>query len=287
MDRIVENVAILRADGAELTTAEIDDIVAAARRQDFQVALKADAPDSTGAPALGWLRNLRRRENVLLADIEPTHDSVADALRNGRFRRFASEVYHNLRRAGQVFKRALKSVVLVGAQLPALPQLVPTGTQEFAASEFEALRTYTFGPADEETSADRVHHAVQRYRAAHPAAKTYSAALEAVLDADAALRREYADLDWDPTNRRRWPIIDPSVVERVPSQAESAIDRGEAGYEIHKRVMQAMRAERGLDYWTAFERVLADNPALAAQYRGISDGHWNESLSGEWPAAGA
>jgi hypothetical protein len=106
---------------------------------------------------------------------------------------------------------------------------------------------------------------VQRYRAEHPEVKSYEEALRAVLAADVVLARDYAT--WDPSNPRRWPIIDASTIEHVPSQAETAIDRGEAGAEVHRLALKIMAANRGMDYADALTQVLKDHPDLARRYR--------------------
>jgi hypothetical protein len=48
----------------------------------------------------------------------------------------------------------------------------------------------------------------------------------------------------------------------------AAIERGEAGAEVHRRVEAAMRTDAQLKYTAGLTRVLRDDPQLAAQYRG-------------------
>jgi len=127
--------------------------------------------------------------------------------------------------------------------------------------------------------------------------RSYSAALAIVTKANPTLAKSYADLDttpsqdspentsksrgdatrhrgdsFDPAYRRRIesrPDAPQSPLTRVPDQAQMRIDRGEAGAEVHRRTMELMRTNQGLNYEGALSAVLQGDPALAAKYRGV------------------
>ena len=113
-------------NGDTYTEQDLDDIVAAARELDFTPPLKAGhSEDKKGMPALGWARNLRREGAKLLADFTDMPQLVYDAIKDKRYNTVSSEVYWNLTRWAKTFRRALKAVALLGAEIPAVAGLKP------------------------------------------------------------------------------------------------------------------------------------------------------------------
>lgn len=127
-------------NGDTYTEKDLDDIVAASKQIDFRPALKiGHTKDSPGAPAYGWVTNLRKAGGKLVADFESMHDSVVQALRDRRYDRVSSEIYFGLKRGDKTFRRALKAVALLGADVPAVAGLTPLHKMEFAESGFDNL----------------------------------------------------------------------------------------------------------------------------------------------------
>mgnify|MGYP001593748270 CR=1 FL=1 len=127
-------------NGDPYTEADIDDMIAAHAELDFRPAIKiGHAKDAPGAPAYGWVTNLRKAGGKLVADFESMHDSVINALKDRRYDRVSSEVYFNLKRGGKQFRRALKAVALLGADVPAVAGLTPLHKMEFAADGFDSV----------------------------------------------------------------------------------------------------------------------------------------------------
>lgn len=131
-------------NGDEYTEQDLDDIVAAFKELDYRPAIKVghtkDNANKTATPSYGWVRNLRKMGTKLVADFEDMHDSVIDAIRKRQYDRVSSEIYFNLHRAAKdgvqkVYRRALKAVSLLGAEVPAVSNLVPLHMMEFAATE--------------------------------------------------------------------------------------------------------------------------------------------------------
>lgn len=137
----VEIFAVGTHNGDTYTEADLDAMVAAHRELDFRPAVKVGhTKDKPGAPAYGWVANLRRAGTKLLADFTDLHDSVVDAIRQKQYDNVSSEIYFNLKRGGKTFHRALKAVALLGAEVPAVANLVPLHKMEFAAEgEFEKI----------------------------------------------------------------------------------------------------------------------------------------------------
>ena len=122
-------------NGDKYTEADLDDMVVAFGKIDVRPALKiGHAKDKPGSPAYGWVTNLKRVGTKLIADFESMHDSVIEAIRNKSYDRVSSEIYFNLKRGGETFRRALKAVALLGAEVPAVAGLTPLHKVEFAAA---------------------------------------------------------------------------------------------------------------------------------------------------------
>lgn len=119
-------------NGDPYTEADLDGIVAAFNEIDFKPALKVGhTKDYPGAPAYGWVEGLRREGKKLVADFTDMHDGVVDAIRKRNFDRLSSELYENYNRAGKQFKHVLKAVSLLGAEVPAVPNLTPLHKVQF------------------------------------------------------------------------------------------------------------------------------------------------------------
>lgn len=142
--RGIEIFAAGEHNGDKYTEADLDEMVAAHAKLDFRPALKVGhTKDAPGAPAYGWVQNVRRVGAKLVADFTDMHDSVVEAMRNRAYDRVSSEVYFNLKRGGQTFRRALKAVALLGAEVPAVAGLVPLHKVQFAAAgEFERFTAH-------------------------------------------------------------------------------------------------------------------------------------------------
>jgi hypothetical protein len=127
-------------NGDQYSEQDLDDIVSSFAKLDFRPALKiGHTKDKPGAPAYGWVTNLRKAGGKLVADFESMHDSVVQALRDKSYDRVSSEIYFNLKRGENTFRRALKAVALLGAEVPAVAGLTPLHKMEFAESGFDSL----------------------------------------------------------------------------------------------------------------------------------------------------
>ena len=127
-------------NGDTYTEKDLDDMVSAFGVLDYRPALKlGHTKDTPGAPAYGWVQNLHRDGDKLIADFEDMHDSVVDAIRTRSYPNVSSEIYFNLKRGGKDYRRALKAVALLGAEVPAVAGLTPLHKMEFAAEGFDKI----------------------------------------------------------------------------------------------------------------------------------------------------
>jgi hypothetical protein len=145
--RGVEIFATGKHNGREFFEQDIDDLIQSFKDLDYRPALKVGhtKPDKPGAPAYGYITNLRKKVVgdvvKLVADFEGMHDSVFNAIRNRLYDRVSSEIYFNIERGKKVYRRALKAVALLGAEVPAVANLVPLHKIEFASQRAAAVFT--------------------------------------------------------------------------------------------------------------------------------------------------
>lgn len=117
-------------NGDAYTEADLDSIVSAFHSLKWSVPIKLGHDEAQrwfgqadGAPALGWVSNLRRTGGKLIADFENVPNALAAMIQNKNYRNKSAEIYWNLESDGQKWPRALKAVSLLGADLPAVTTL--------------------------------------------------------------------------------------------------------------------------------------------------------------------
>ena len=74
-------------------------------------------------PAAGYITNLYRQGTKLLADVTKVPKKIYDLIRVGAYSRVSAEIYWNISILGRTFKRMLKAVALLGAEMPAVTDL--------------------------------------------------------------------------------------------------------------------------------------------------------------------
>lgn len=121
----VEIFATGKHNGDEYTDRDLDDMIRAFNELDFKPPLKLGHDNSPGVPAVGYIGRLWREGNKLLADFVDINEKVFNAIREKAFNRVSAEIYWNLERAGKKYRRALKALALLGAQIPAVAGLKP------------------------------------------------------------------------------------------------------------------------------------------------------------------
>lgn len=108
----------------------------------FNVPVKLGHMSMDDAPAVGWVSNLRLEGDVLLADITDIPAEVYGQIVNRQYDQVSAEIFVNLTRGDEVFKRVLKAVALLGAETPAVAGLKPLREAMFKrnrATNYEKL----------------------------------------------------------------------------------------------------------------------------------------------------
>jgi hypothetical protein len=139
----IRGVEIFRAgewNGDVYSTADIDEMVRAADEVGYRVPVKVGHETPPGAPASGWVTNLRRVGDRLVADLVALPARVYEAIKQRAYDSVSVEIFWDLKRAGRTFKRALKALALLGAETPAV-DLPPLSS---FLSEMQSARCVTY-----------------------------------------------------------------------------------------------------------------------------------------------
>ncbi|HUV84407.1 MAG TPA: hypothetical protein VMV86_01795 [Methanosarcinales archaeon] len=76
-----------------------------------------------GMPAAGWIVNLKRKGEKLLADFSGIPKKIKELIEKKAYGRFSSEIYWNLNLNNKKHRRVLRAVALLGADTPAVSNL--------------------------------------------------------------------------------------------------------------------------------------------------------------------
>jgi hypothetical protein len=234
-------------NGALYTMKDLDDLVDAFGRAGYHVPIKVGHVDDVGAPAWGWVANLRRVGGRLLADFVDLTRETYDLIRTRRYGQVSVEIWTNLKNAAGTFRRALKCVALLGAEIPAVPGLKPAW-ENLSVIDYGAIKVYTVswrwtGMArmvlDPHAAGLEVDRRAQRF--AMERNLSYSDAKKAVLQEDRTLAADYLG-----TTHPQQPRI--------------------VGEEVHRLTLAHM-VQTGLrSYSHALHDVLGTHPDLAREY---------------------
>lgn len=122
----VEIFATGNHNGDNYLEADLDEIVSNYSKVGYMPPLKdGHCKDKPGMPALGWIQNVRRMGNKLVADFVDLHEKVYEAVKSKRYGTVSSEIFWNLKNNNGTFRRALKAVALLGAEIPGVADLKP------------------------------------------------------------------------------------------------------------------------------------------------------------------
>lgn len=118
----------------EVTGAMLDQIVGNfhqlnAKVPGFGVAIKKGHSDGVGDPAYGWMSDLARVGDVLVADFNDVDPAIVDAVGKRRYNSVSIELYPKVKYDGKTFDNVLGGVALLGAEWPAVKGLKPLSSR--------------------------------------------------------------------------------------------------------------------------------------------------------------
>jgi hypothetical protein len=99
-------------------------------------------PQKDGAPALGWVKELKHVGQKLVAVFTSVPKVIADLIQKGAYRKRSAEIYHDFKAPDKkTYSRVLKAVALLGTDMPAvqtLDDIVALYAQEHGEGEAAA-----------------------------------------------------------------------------------------------------------------------------------------------------
>ncbi len=118
-------------NGTRVTTKDLDDMVSAYEELKggirpylkFGHANEQMLAQKTGLPSIGWVTNLYRQNNKLLADFDYIPSKVFSLLQSRAYRKVSCEVYFDINISGKKYRRVLGAVALLGAETPGVMNL--------------------------------------------------------------------------------------------------------------------------------------------------------------------
>ena len=133
-------------NGDKYTEGDLDAMVSAFHSLPIKVPVKLGHTEAQkwfgqedGAPALGWVENVKRIGKKLVGDLVGVPDAIAQLIANRNYRTKSAEIFWNLvDPEGQKWPRALKAVSLLGADLPAVTNLNDLATVLMSNSTYTA-----------------------------------------------------------------------------------------------------------------------------------------------------
>lgn len=218
-------------NGDEYTEADLDDMVEAFKalkgRLDPPVKLghndkQADAKEferEDGKPALGWIENLRRQGKKLIADFVQVPQKIAEAIKAGGYKKKSAEIYWNFKDAGKTYRRALKAVALLGADVPAnrdiasLSALYDEQGNEYRRAEYgeDASETVTLEDIDAELESFCAKLAsATKGRVGAPAIRHFLAEVRGRVKGLVEGRRDHAE--WSAAEKNDLPDVAFAVI---------------------------------------------------------------------------
>lgn len=76
-----------------------------------------------GLPAAGWISDLKRQGNKLVATFSDVPRKIFELIKNKAYRKVSSEIYWNIELNGKSYSKFLSAVALLGSDMPAVTSL--------------------------------------------------------------------------------------------------------------------------------------------------------------------
>jgi len=136
-------------NGDTFTTKDLDNMVQAFKdtaktvrpflklgHSDEQKLLEAE-----GLPAAGWIGNIYRKGEKLIADFIDIPTKIFELIENKSYRNVSSEIYFDISIKDQKYSRLLSAVALLGAETPAVMNLSDI-LDRFGLKDYASLKTF-------------------------------------------------------------------------------------------------------------------------------------------------
>ena len=126
-------------NGIKFTDQDMAAIVESHKDLGYEVPVKVGHAENPGGQAWGWVKDLRSEGGRILANLTDLPETLYRAIKEKRYNALSSEIFFDLKRNGRTFRRALKAVALLGAEIPAVDGLKPLSACLSVWDSFETI----------------------------------------------------------------------------------------------------------------------------------------------------
>lgn len=259
-------------NGDAYTVRDLDEMVAGyiATKDALKPYLKLGHDDKQklaqkdGYPAIGWVENLRRVGDKLVADFKHVPKKLAELMQAGAYRRVSSEIFTTITVAGQKFKNLLKAVGILGADTPAVENLndiIALYDLDFVVTNYgadDAFKTYEIEADDLMASKDKEERM-----------DTIEVLKAKVADLEAKLK-VYADKEAEKATELEQKVDD---AEKQRDEAKAEADKAKADAtaaqekvnQLEAAVKQHEREKAEAETTAVIEKLVAEKKIVPAQ----------------------
>lgn len=144
-------------NGHHITDAELEKIVSAysATQGKVRPFLKLGHDDNQrilqqdGLPAAGWVENVRKVGNKIVADFVDIPKKIYQLIKNKAYRKVSCEIYNNVDIDGELYPKMLGAVALLGADLPGVMNLNDILSVYAREPSYASISKFATAEADE------------------------------------------------------------------------------------------------------------------------------------------
>lgn len=211
-----------------------------------------------GLPAAGWIDRVYIEGKKLVADIVDMPSKIYELVKNKAYKRISSEIYWNLKdESGNIYKRVLKAISLLGGDTPAIGSLADVQAlytkrpQSDLFSEIKSIDFTNEGDVQMELNKE-VDQSLKELTEAKfklsELEKQYTeakATIEKLTSEKTEIEKQYSELKTEGRKKEIFSMVDELIANKklLPAQRESAIKMFEMEDNQAKKYSQKEESE--------------------------------------------
>ena len=249
----VEIFKVGRHNGDTYTDRDLQDMIDAFDHVGYRPPIKLGHDEKSGDRSFGWIKRIYRRGSTLFADLMDVPASVYNLIKDRAYDAVSSEIYWDIERNGKKFRRALKGLALIGAEIPGCAGLAPLRSVVNAMKNSGHLH-YTFHTKERHMTTNTdpgaaIVEMTNTYHHQHPTLSWHQC-FDHIRNSDAGKQalRLYG---------QRRTVIEQDDFDLYEGESASAV--------IHSQAEKRAKAEK-IPYRDAVVKVLAEDAGLKRAY---------------------
>jgi hypothetical protein len=226
-----------------------------------------------GLPAIGWVKDLKKNGSKLVAKIVGIPQKVKNLIDKNAFTRFSSEIIWNFKNSGNIHKRVLSAVALLGADMPAVTSI--SDMNNLYSNDLELtgeLHAYHIIHLDNKEEAMELKELEQKLADEQESKKKLSADLEAMIAQKQELENKLKAQEFEAHKVKVYSFIDENIKEGklIPALREKfaalALAKDEEGQKVHTYTeKEENKTVKFADSFELLKSIVADMPKALDQ----------------------